>query len=191
MATKITFDLIVDTILKIHKERNYHEDFQNINNKKIELLNKYLFEGVKNIKFENNQFILNSSKRIIEKDISSETKKGFHYIDLNYINYCLNDILNKLNSELLLCKGELTTSNSIINFQKEIDINISNKIIKSHQEQIIKEYKELIKKIITYVFFVPFSKRKENNKIIFNINSKFSEENEKKYFQYLNENDYI
>jgi hypothetical protein len=190
MATKITFDLIVDTIIQIHKERNYHEDFQNINNKKIELLNKYLFEGVQNIKFENNQFILTSSKRIIEKNIFSDTKEGFHYIDFNYVNYCLNDILNKLNEERLLCKGELTTTNAIINFQNEVNINISNRIIKSHQEQIIKEYKELIKNIIIYTFWVPFSKRKDNE-IIFHINSDFSEEDEKIFFNQLDEYDYI
>lgn len=160
---KITLQVITSILLDVELKKDWGDEQQKLSQKKLAILNKILF-GEELISFNGN-FTFKTNK-VFEKNI-----------DLEYVSYYITDILKRLNDlELPLSKGEMTTTQEIVNFKNEINEFVSNRVIMSHEEQVKNEYKRLIKDTLMLLYFVPYSRTAPAQEIRFSLNEMATEE---------------
>ena len=150
----ITKDYYINFLIKIYAERNYHEDFSNLNKEKLNILNKYL--GLKDkVIFENNKIILKPLNKL--NLFKLKNIKGFEVFNdfknekdkdnlVSYINTYFNMLMEKINFEnYKISLGLEYCTNETNEFVKNLmNQHTKNTIISSHMEQIHKQYKEAI-----------------------------------------------
>lgn len=159
----ITKDYYINFLIKIYAERNYHEDFSNLNKEKLNILNKYL--GLKDkVIFENNKIILKPLNKL--NLFKLKNIKGFEVFNdfknksdkdnlVSYINIYFNILLEKITNEnYKISLGIEYCTNPTNEFVKKLmNQHIKNTVISSHMEQIKREYKEALTILFDTLYF--------------------------------------
>lgn len=176
----ITKDYYINFLIKIYRERSYHNDFSELNEKKLKIINKYLglndyvqFDFKKKIfVFKADSINLSRLKFIKNYNHFNEFKENHNKDNLiSYINTYLNLLFDKITkSDYNISLGIELCTNDMNEFVKNI-INCHNRnaIINSHFEQINKQYREALENLFNVLYTKDFLNSNESIEINWNI----------------------
>ncbi|MBT5492738.1 hypothetical protein HOK00_11135 [bacterium] len=210
---KIDIDYVINTLKTIYVESNYHQDFVELNKKKLKVLNNILFEEelihfdsktkTYNFKMINDNYFNKSALGYFPhsnaEKINSIIEKTDTGLLIDNINDTINQVFelytrnNKIRSGLTLCSNE-----EYEHFWRNLEVREKELVISSHIEQVNKEYRKVIKKCIQILY--KKDRGSFNNRVVnpigWKINFEFGiNENELKQKKildtYLSEYDYI
>lgn len=157
---KITKEVYVNYLINFYDKIYAHKDYQELDEKKLKVLNKIL-------KIEDKVIFDYEKKKIILKPIENylnrralegvKIKYNLEYQDrfsyyVDYINYIFNNILEKNKRQCSIGEIELTTNSEAMMIKKSINQFLKNKIISSHEEQIKKEYRIALIELLNILY---------------------------------------
>jgi len=170
---KITYEYLIDFLIKVYSKKNAHEDYQNLYKEQLSIILKYL-EIPELITFDKNGIELKLIKDYINLYIEND-------MDLNNIllaaNLTINKdlkLLNGLTDSTIRNRYQLTTNKEIEFFHREIKSDKDDYAIKMINESLIKIYRNSIRKILIVLYATDFNDI-DNIKKGFNINVKVTD----------------
>lgn len=150
---KITKDYYINFLIKMSKEVNYHEDFNNLNIKKFKLLNE--LTNMKNcIEFNNKKFkFININKfnnidHLLNKNIDLSSNLNKRVLLSNY-DFFFNSILEKMKQSFLIQDYIKLETNSILELSIEsLNLYEVDKEISNYSLDIKNKYKKVLTNIL-------------------------------------------
>lgn len=191
---KINIREITEFLLKCYKERNWDEDFNKLNNKKLSLLLSKMNLPADNITILKGG--INFKLSPYKDYISILNIKEEDYKDLiEDCNFLLNHLFEKCTSvSERFFDGMLTCNKTLDLIIKNTDFNSELKVINSHTKQIVESYKNSIDSVLKILYYVDLlkigSENIENKKYI-SLNFMLNDVEEKLFNLRLDESDYI
>lgn len=192
---KITKDLFINKLIEFYSNISAHKDYHKLNKVQLKLLNKIL--GI------NDLITIDYSKKIIimkplntlNRACFEGYKDKYEYLSeyqikniVEYSNYYINDIFNRIININRIGQGEMCTNDLNELIKRSINLNIRNRVIASHEEQILKEYKGMLSDIIDLFYYTENLKNSEN---VINLNIVVTKAQEKIINKNLNDIDYF
>jgi hypothetical protein len=142
---KITKDFFITFIIDFYRHKDYHEDVIKIYEDKLSVIVKHANLIKESIKFnkETKKFEFIQNSRYIEDRSST----------VGYIEYDFNKILDYITREFSINNmGDLTTTNGIIDYKKNIKASDLDMILYSHNTAMKKVYYDALANTIEYIF---------------------------------------
>lgn len=193
----------LEFLIKMFKERFYHEDYCNLNLKKLNLLNSYLnLNNHISFDYTKKMFVFLPLKEINVsklKHIKGFSKFDFNNVDVinnisKYIEMYFNILLLKYtNEDYKIVSGITYETNETNEFVKSL-MNHFNKdsIIYSHMQQIKIQYKEALNILFDSLYGENIDKYINNENQFVNWNLFITDENHLEILNYsLNDLDYF
>lgn len=188
---KITQEVFVNFLIKLYKEKNYHNDYVKENKS---ILNNYLkflnIDGLISFNEEEIQF-----KRRNKDFLNIHNKEKENLKDIEVAEKVLNWNINRnlehiVKDRTIRDKGQMTTFDEMEAIHSELESNKYDFAITTLNNSMIELYKKSIYNSLSILYGFDFSEDIKNQKF-WDINVKISKEDEKKLLSNINDFDYI
>lgn len=149
----ITKERLVMFLIRMVEERDWHQDFEKLNQKKLEMIKRILKLEEEEIKVKNGIVYLETKRKEISKGLGLEEKEVIKEI---------NEKFNIYIKEYL--KYEKRTFEKMNGIREELyifhvtDYKTRERVINSHREQILKEIRMMLENLIEILYEIDFRK---------------------------------